>query len=205
MEDRKKIYIGVDPDVRLINMAIITDQKELLAVMLRRNTAPPGIQATVNAARMVKLLCQDMLAYAVAHEGLDGYQTVMVVEGQSMQHAVQARRTNKNINLDDILQVGQVAGMVMGAFNNVTEQQHLVLPVVWKKTMPKGIHHPRIYKALGIECKKMGHKTNLKEQYAAPVDHERYCSFSHDKINAGDFKDISDSIGLALFGITEGY
>ena len=205
MKEQKKIYIGVDPDVRLLNIAIVTEQKELLAVMLRRNNAPPGIQAIINAAKMAKQLAQDMLVYAIGHEGLDGYQTVMVVEGQSMQHAVQKRREGKKVNFDSILQVGQVAGAIMGTFNNITEQQHLVLPVVWKGNIPKGIHHQRIYKALNISYAMMGHKSHVLDQYAAPVDFGEITKWSADKVNAGDFKDISDSIGLALYGIEKGY
>ena len=202
---KKKIYIGMDPDIRLLNCAIIDDQKNILTILLRRNKEPAGIQAVVGAAYQAARLAEDVLAYAVAHEGLDGYETVMVVEGQSMQHTRKAREKGKNINYDSVLQTGQVTGMLLGTFANIAHQQHLVLPINWKGTKPKGIHHPRIYGALGMESYMMGHRTDMKKAYAVPLGMEELTSFSYDQVNPGDFKDISDSVGLALYGIKKGF
>ena len=210
---RKKIFVGLDPDIRLINCAIIDDQKNLLAILLRRNKEPAGIQAVVGAAYQAARLAEDVLAYAVAHEGLDGYETVMVVEGQSMMHTKKKRESGKKINYDSILQVGQVTGMLLAAFNNIAHQQHLVLPSNWKGTLPKGIHHPRIYNEIGLESYMMGSETDMTKAYAVPLCYsepvglqaEALTKFSYDQVNPGDFRDISDSVGLALFGIKKGF
>lgn len=194
---KEKIYIGIDPDLRKLNAAIVSDEKELLAVFLRRNKEGTDEMAVANAARASCRLIEDVIAFMVTLEGLKEITTI--VESQSMQHAIEQRKRGKKIDLDDIRRTGQVAGCLLGAFSNMSNNLILVQPSLWKGQVPKNIHHARIYSKLGIKPEEDKKIKNLYP-YACP-DTFKSIYWSKDKINPGDFADINDSIGLALWGL----
>lgn len=195
-----KIYIGIDPDLRKLNAAIVTDQKKPIAVFLRRNKEGKDDVAAANASYFACRLVEDVIAFVVAE--LDTFEPnceiVTVVESQNMKHAEQMRKRGKRVNYQDILLTGQVAGCLMGAFNNLSTRLHLIQPMRWKGTIPKEKHHPRIYKHLDLEPV-VGQVTNI-----FPLIAPELSAWSRDKINAGDYWDINDSLGLALYGAREG-
>lgn len=191
----KKLYIGIDPDLRLLNAALVTDQKKALAVFARRNkdTGSP----VAGSARMACRLVEDVIAYLVANpDDLDAHEIHLVIESQNMEYT---GRTN-NATKDKMVSLCQTTGCLMGAFSNLSTTIHLVQPINWKGNVPKSIHHQRIYKDAGLTYIMAGGK----EQYAVPAVLSPLTDWSHDKINPGDFKDISDSIGLALYGVGKG-
>ena len=195
----KKLYIGIDPDLRLLNAALVTDQKKVLAVLLRRNknTSAP----VANAARMACRLIDDVIAWVVANpEGIEEHEIHLVIESQNMMHTKRMRDQGKKVDYDDMRRLSQVTGCLMGAFSNISTAIHLVQPRDWKGNVPKGIHHQRIYNDAGLGYIMAGGK----EQYGVPTVLSPLTDWSHDKINPGDFKDISDSIGLALYGVKKG-
>ena len=192
---KKKIYIGIDPDLRLLNAVIMTTDPEpkIAAILVRRNKEGSGDAAVANAARMACRLIEDVIAYFVSHEELNGYdEIVLVVESQNVEYTGVTNKARKS----SMVQLCQVAGCLMGAFSNMCNSIHLVQPVKWKGSVPKHVHHRRIYKALDVGFTMAGGE----DGYAVPHMFADMCSFSHDKVNPGDFKDISDSVGLALFG-----
>lgn len=194
---KEKIYIGIDPDLRKLNAAIVSDEKELLAVFLRRNKEGTDDEAVVNAARASCRLVEDVIAYLVDIGGVKEITTI--VESQSMQHAIEQRKRGKKIDLDDIRRTGQVAGCLLGAFSNMSNNLILVQPSLWKGQVPKNIHHARIYGKLGI---KPEDDKKMKNIYpCACPNNFQFMYWSKDKTNPGDFADINDSIGLALWGL----
>ena len=201
----KKIYIGIDPDLRKLNAAIVTDQKKPLAVFLRRNKEGKDDVAVANAAYFACRLVEDVIAFIVAE--LDEFEKdceiVTIIESQSMMHTKLMRQQGKKVNYQDILMTGQVAGCLMGAFSNLSTQLHLVQPMVWKKGVPKKIHHGRIYKQLNITKNEV---TTVKNLCPANLEGSTplMCRWSIDNINPGDFMDINDSLGLALYGVSHG-
>jgi len=198
---KKKIYIGVDPDLRVLNAAIIDDDKKLHAVFVRRNKTGPGPIAVCNAARMACRLIEDVIAFLVATPELGQHEIHLVVEDQNLQYTGKTNRAT----LGKLTQLCQVTGCLMGAFSNMTHEIHLVQPINWKGNVPKGIHHLRIYKDLGLECTPAGAVNDPTQGYCVPNCLPEIVTWSHDKVNPGDFKDISDSIGLAAYGIKKGY
>jgi hypothetical protein len=191
-----KYYIGIDPDLRLLNAAVLDQNKKPLAIFLRRNKGGLGDDAVANAARGACRLVEDVIAFFVAEKAQTEESVItLVVESQNMQHAVNARKHyNKKIDLDDIRRLSQVTGTLMGAFSNLCQKIYLVQPMDWKKNTPDKILHNRIYQRMGVLGMPISDKNPL------PCLSDNYSTWSHDKINPGDFLDINDSLGLALYG-----
>ena len=195
----KKLYIGIDPDLRLINAALITDQKQALAVFKRSNKGLREDKAVAQAVGHVRDLARDISAcinalYEAGH--LDpACQLVTIVESQNMEHARKMRKKGRKINYQNLLQLGQVAGTIMGALSSISSKTVLVQAQEWKGTLSKQICHPRYYRALGLTPDPEKRVSNIY-----PEDKESLCHYSQVKINMGDFADINDSLGLALYG-----
>lgn len=191
----KKIYIGIDPDIRLLNAAIVTDTKEPLAVFVRRNKEGKDNEAVANAARKACRLIEDIIAYFVAYKEYDNCSIVTVIESQSMMHTKRMRATGRNVNYESIRRLSQVTGCLMGAFSNMSSEIYLIDAITWKGSVPKDIHHRRIYNELNI--------APIQGDYSikcVPKDIGKLSTWSKDKCNPGDFIDINDSLGLALYG-----
>lgn len=208
MKPRKitnNIYIGIDPDLRLLNAAILTTdpQPTLRATLLRRNPIKDGKDdvGVVNAVRAANELVLDVIALLTVDESYDNYsKIILVIESQSMAIAMKKRQKGQNVDYEDIKVLAQVTGCLMGAFSKLSHSIRLVQPAKWKQQQPKDINHGRTYDRLGL-----GHIIRGgKEPYGVPHLYADLSSFSKDKVNPGDFKDISDSVGLALYGAMEG-
>ncbi len=197
----KKLYIGIDPDLRKLSAAIVSDDKRPYAVFLRRNKEGKDDTAVANAAYMACRLVEDVIAYFLSEAELFDplCKIVTVIESQSMMHTKHMRDKGQKINYERIRQLAQVAGCLMGAFSNLSERLYLMQPIVWKGTVPKDIAHKRYYKTLGL----IQHpEQKVSTVYPASVG--MLTTFSEDKINPGDFADINDSLGLALYGAKKG-
>ena len=194
----KNIYIGIDPDLRTLNCALLLDDppvRTLLAVFIRRNkTKLTKDDAVACAVRVAQALVEDVLQYFIKHPQYQQHTITMIAESQSMQHTkVMQDKYHKKIDPDDTLHTGQIIGILMGVFSNIVDVIHLVQPSRWKKQVKKPIHHPRILNHLKIPYKKL-----TSTHY--PEDFRSLSQYSGDKVNPGDFEDINDSIGLALYG-----
>ena len=190
----KTIYIGIDPDLRTLNCALLLDDypaRTLLAVFLRRNkTKQTGDGAVSNAVKLAALLMNDVLNFFIANPQYQKYTIKMIAESQSMQHQ---RHSKRKIDPDDILHLGQIVGVLMGSFCSIVNSFILVQPAKWKGQIPKKIHHPRILNHLNLSYKKL-------TSTIYPECYKELSTYSGDKVNPGDFEDINDSIGLALYG-----
>ena len=199
----KKLYIGIDPDLRKLSAAIVSEDKKPYAVFLRRNKEGKDDTAVANAAYMACRLVEDVIAYLLSEAELFNplCKIVTIVESQSMMHTKHMRDKGQKVNYNDILRTGQVAGCLMGAFSNLSEPLCLVQPILWKGNLPKDkahnfVAHRRYYNTLGI----VAVEDLATCIHPAPAQTEWLCRFSEDKINPGDFADINDSLGLALYG-----
>ncbi len=200
----KKIYIGIDPDLRKLTAAIVTDQKKPIAVFLRRNEDKfKDDIAVVNAAVCANKLVQDVIACIVGeYSQFDvGCEIVTIVESQSMMHAKKMHEKGKPVKYEDIRRVGQVAGCLMGCFSKLSNRMYLPQANIWKGNLPKPKAHKRYYYHLGLaEC-----RDKIKSTcYPDAVKYPDLYTWTGDKINPGDFMDINDSLGLALYGVKKG-
>ena len=195
----RKIYIGIDPDLRLLNAAVVTDDMKLLGVFLRRNPEGKDDVAVENSVKLSSELCRDVEMFLSNNiEEIHKYEIVLCIESQNMNRTRADRQRGKNVKPEDVRRVAQVTGCLMGAFSNLVSVVHLLQPMTWKKTMKDKIVQGRAYKYLNLTSYPMGGK----KEYCVPCDvtRARIIQHSHDKINPGDFQDISDSIALAVYG-----
>ena len=192
-----KIFIGIDPDVRLLNVALIDQDKKPLAVFIRRNPLKDGVgdQAIANAAPLACQLVMDVIGYIIdgVPNPASDIQVNIAVESQSMVHTQKMRQQGKSINYESIKECAQISGIMLGVFSNLSTVLTLIQPSIWKKGQKKHIHHPRIYRKLGLVP-----VTDIVKNIF-PLIIPELIQYSHDKINPGDFMDINDSLGLALW------
>jgi hypothetical protein len=184
----KTLYLGIDPDLRCLNMAVL-DGTTPLAIFLRRNKEGKGDTAVASAVKGIAGILDDFVKFMASNETLQTREIVMIVESQNMMQAAAYRGKGKKIDYQDILHTGQLSGIWMGVFADVATRVHLVQPSAWKGQIPKSIHHPRIYAKLG---------------WPVNTPPDSLGAYSSVKPNPGDFLDINDSLGLALWGAERG-
>jgi hypothetical protein len=199
----KKLYLGIDPDLRLINAAVVSDQKQVLALFKRKNTGKKADAAVANAALVAESLVKDVLKYinhiyTTSPAGTFDPSCYIhtIVESQSMMHAKRMREDGKNINYESIKQVAQMAGIMLGAFSSISTKLTLVQPSEWKGNLDKRTAHNRYYGHLNLTP-----DPARRVACIYPTNMAELILHSEDRINMGDFLDINDSIGLALHGI----
>ena len=124
-------------------------------------------------------------------EAIKEYNPVaLVVEGQDSRYT---GKTNAALTRD-LLSLALVAGAVVGQAWTV-EDIYSPLPHAWKGSTPKKINQCRTLNRLGVKYTMKGGQ----DPYPVPMQHKRFCL--SDNINPGDWKDINDALGLALFGL----
>ena len=189
------LYLGCDPDLRTLNCALLTCDKIPLAIFLRRNKSKrTGDGAVADAVKVAGLLADDVLAFLVKNEQYQNRPIVLIAESQSMERARREREENhRKVSPQDILHTGQITGVLMGVFGCMAERIYLLQPMTWKKGVKKPVHHHRILTHLNLPYKKL---TSTKY----PECYEVLSQYSGNRINPGDFEDINDSLGLALYG-----
>lgn len=193
----KNLYLGIDPSLRKLNAALITEDKEVIGVFMRRNNEGKDDVAVSMAAVGANLLRKDVLrCLATLQDRLDPQcQMATIVEGQSMVDTQKRRAGGQSVNYEDIRRLASVSGIMLGVFA-ATSSVALVQPISWKGTMKKIVAHPRYYRHLGLTA---DIERRVKNIY--PLNMAEICQHSEEKINMGDFWDINDSLGLALYGI----
>jgi len=194
----KKLYIGLDPDIKNLTAAIITDEKVPLAVFMRRNKSKATDDMQIaDTARCAYKLVEDVKLYiSTILVSLDPECTVVtVVESQNIMQAIKMRENGKNVRPEDIRRLAQVAGQLMGTFSYLSDKLILVQAIHWKGTKPKHVCHKRTYTALNLVP-----DPEKRVLPIYPLNKDELCQYSAEKINMGDFMDINDSLGLALYG-----
>lgn len=169
-------FLGLDPDMHSIGGAMVDADGRLLMPFVIRSEG--GKEKAAVVAMLQK-----------AAEFLGGSEVLaMAVENQELYLTGPSRTKNPR----SILHLAQVAGGLLGIMlsNQPSSQIYFPKPVEWKGSIDKLPHHRRILAHAGIEphrIKVMGGK-------------DPYCSVSgFEHINAGDWKHVTDAIGLAQY------
>ena len=174
--------VGVDPDLHTLSVAELNEDGSLKGVHVVKATGLKGLPAAVAIIRELQ-----KKAFMLKTTGTTAGDFVLAVEGQDVGYT---GRTNM-ANPQDLIPLAAVAGGVVATLR--AHRTYLIKPSQWKGSVPKKIHQRRILSKLGIEYRMMGGNS----PYPVPVDFERFVLSG--KANAGDWKDINDSVGLAVY------
>lgn len=171
--------IGMDPDVHTCAFAWLLEDKgtyELLATIVRQ----PELTGMASALKLVQTEKFKDLARIRS--------IIFVAEGQDARYAGRTSYASPQ----DLLPLAAISGAAICL--STAQVIYNPLPREWKGTVRKDIMQKRILDRLGIKYEMHGGK----QPYPVPVDYEKYCT---GKVNQGDWKDITDAVGLAFWGI----
>ncbi len=170
--------LGVDPDVHNCAFAFIQQAE---------NEQVP--QLTVWVVRQRDGKDRDAAIRMILGKGLDHILSdILVVEGQDVRYTGKTSFANPQ----DICNLALITGAVLALSN--ASVIYSPLPREWKGTVPKHIKQCRILDELDIEYVTKGGKS----PYPVPVKRHLY-EVGH--VLESDWKDITDAIGLAVWGL----
>lgn len=169
--------LGVDPDVHKCAFALL-DSEGGLKVQVVRQEDLKGRDAAI-------ALIQQPLFRGVIESGLPD---ILVVEGQDVRYTGKTSFANPQ----DVCNLALITGAVLAL--SFARKKYSPLPREWKGNVSKEIKQRRILDSLGIDYEMRGGK----DPYPVPVFFEQYCI---GKVNASDWKDLNDAVGLAAWGL----
>jgi len=167
-------FAGIDPDLHSLHTAVVSchtdgSNPKLQGIWTVKAKGAKNEEAVVAILKSYRREC---MADAVA------------IESQQILH--NAARPQ------DLIHLAQVAGGLVGIWQGCPNV-YLPSPQAWKGSVPKHIKQARVFSALGLKYSLAGGNC----QYAVP---ENFKLFDRtDNLNAGDWIDAGDSVGLALY------
>jgi len=175
------ISIGIDPDVHTCAIACLIEHSEgtEIAVRVVRNPHGKGREAAL-------IMACDVFEDYKGSEDID----VLTVEGQDVRYTGKTSHANPQ----DVCNLSLITGAAYACIPAVVK--YSPLPREWKGTVLKHIKQCRILDGLGIPYTMAGGT----HPYPVPINFERYCV---GKVNATDWKDLTDALGLAAWGLAK--
>jgi len=187
-----KYFLGCDPDIHNLSFFLIDEMNNVQGIwMVKEKSRYKGqkgresarIMATAGMRRFIQALDDDIL------DSVCG----IAVEGQNVTYTAQ-----KGVNPQCIVDLSCVAGATISILSALMPNAKVYFPAPseWKGTIPKHVKQFRVMRSLDMNYEKKGGKKPY------PVPHREQWSsksFGPDKINPGDWADVADSAGLALF------
>lgn len=183
--------LGIDPDLKNCSAALINPQGRTFIFFQR---AKANDLETPLAHTAIAI---DYVVNAIAEMQLRSGEFHVFIEDQSMAHA---ERQNK-IRKQDLITLAQVSGAwaqaVVSLLGISPSRVKLVKANTWKQQQSKWINQTRTLRDLGMPFEKRGGR----DPYPVPTcDLGDLLTMSPGMPNPGDFKDINDSLGIALYG-----
>jgi len=177
------ISIGIDPDVHTCAVACLIehDDGREISVSIIRNHQGKGREAALQMAEKVK-------EEFGKHPAMEAH--VLTVEGQDVRYTGKTSHANPQ----DVCNLSLITGAAYACIPAVVK--YSPLPREWKGTVLKHIKQCRILDHLGIPYTMAGGT----HPYPVPINFERYCV---GKVNATDWKDLTDALGLAAWGLAK--
>ena len=173
------LYIGIDPDMHCQAFACIDEDDNVVWVQVLK------IPRKLKGEEALEALCRQHTLDNFPFMSSDPH----VCATESQQYYA-----GDKVPAQALISLATASGIVMGFLesNIMCDRQYLVKPKKWKGTVPKHIHQARTLKSIGIDYE----KTSGKSPYCYPVGD--ICNrFPH--LKKGDWKHISDAIGLAVY------
>ena len=180
------VSIGIDPDVHKCAFAYVTKypdgRKDLMVHVVRQKDGKRKEAA-------MSLIQQEEFSRAVIGiPGINIFGDVLTVEGQDVRYTGKTSYANPQ----DVLYLAMIAGAAINESGAI--RKYCPLPREWKATVRKDIKQKRILSSIGIEYDVRGGKS----PYPVPRNFQKYAI---GKVNAGDWADLTDAVGLALWGL----
>jgi hypothetical protein len=182
------IFAGIDPDMHTCAIATVNEDLTLVGLTIMRVTKKLKTHAAISA------MCSQM-----GRGVRPGELTITA-------HAVEAQEIymegpNKTPNPRNILHLAAISGaaLTMLAVASPTSIPYFPLPVQWKGSIEKIIQQRRYLAKAGFQLEQIG-EMGGKEPYCYIKD---YKSDESNKINDGDWKHLTDAIGLAQYAAKE--
>jgi len=204
VRNMSRVILGIDPDIKTHSCALITPGGQMYC-FLRKTKLPK---------RKNKYTQEEKLAYAAKDIARMKMELKELTDDKEMQFHIYLEHQNaahaareKKIRWQDIINLAHIAGiwsgMIYRTFPITRTTTNIIYARTWKQQKSKWIDQKGTLETLGIKYKKMGGKM----PYAVPSDPEvvkAMFQFSYEtQPNDGDFADINDSIGLALYGFND--
>lgn len=174
------MFVGVDPDLHNTGIAVIdNDGKCILACSCKVSRQFKGRSACIEMAEEIRKAAAniDAIVGAFCETGKDAKASVLCVEGQELYRGNDAATKNPR----SIMFLASVAGAALGAIPAHTKM--FPSPQEWKGSIPKEIKQARILLEAGWAVGKAS-------GYCFP----QHLPFG---LNKGDWKHITDALGLA--------
>jgi hypothetical protein len=193
-----KIFLGSDPDIHNLSIAAVNEEGELLGLwMIKEKNRYKG-QKGRESTRIMASLGAKKLMETITDEYI-GTVSGIAVEGQNVAYTV-----GTGAKPQDIVDLAGTAGAILCLLGilNPDAETYYPAPSDWKGTIKKSIHQNRTMKKMGwlyvIKGGKKPYPVPDRCQYEDKV-------IGPDKINDGDWADVADSVGLALWARDEYY
>ena len=182
--------IGIDPDTSNCPIVVLEKRRGLLPVISRIHVERQRGSGRDKAVRMAQVLSPTMVWMDDSPPGEPSF-AVATIEGQDVRYTGKTNMANPQSLCDLAL----VTGACINNCHPFVGAIYSPMPHEWKGTVPKHIKQKRILSKMGIEYRMMGGK----KPYPVPVDYSPWKKAC--RINDGDWADITDAIGLALWGL----
>jgi len=185
----KRFSLGIDPDLTVLSMVLIDHDDPRPKVLCSKNPTSKNERLTpAQRVALAALEIRDLVDNAFTHYRKVGLWDAFIEDQYVSRHS--------NANPNDLLALSKIAGIWLGVLTTKNIDCHLILPARWKGNCPKGIAQSRTLVKLKIDFTMIGGR----EPYPVPEDIPSLVPPHFLIPNKGDFKDINDSMGLAVWG-----
>lgn len=192
-------HIGVDPDSDTYTFGAV-DREARIVQVAKRKIIRPEKDVLKDSDRLRDIISRGHGALSsfcelVAHRGFSIGS--ITVEAQEVSYTARS-----GANPRDIVKLATIAGALLMEAETVADKWDCPIffpaPSRWKGSVVKTISHARIFHRAKVPCKIYGSKSR---GYAVPVDPSVVPGA--DQVNRGDWMHLTDSVGLAHYGLDE--
>ncbi len=184
--------LGVDPDIYNVGLAVVEQTmngQRLRRAGVSKLTRTAGVNGRSAVIKQISQLAEQISQFC----GRDSISKI-AVEGQQIYIG------KSNARPDDILKIALVAGGCIAACRLVFPRAEIYCPrpVLWKGSVPKGIHQARVCKRFNIKFKATAIDKPVKDIEAPQLMRV------FNKISKAQWSHVIDAAGLGGWALSKG-